>query len=209
MTMTQVATNAAALRNLAADRRRTQQREAHRRKVLARNAWPAPAVMDERVPFRIWRRIDASTDCWVYRGRLNTQGYGDATSAKAERRVLVHRFVYELLRGPIPNGLDLDHLCRVRACCNPDHLEPVTHRVNMLRGEAPTSINARKTHCDYGHPLSGDNLNLVPNGRQCRTCTRRLRAERRTREGAEDRRRDAERARAYRARKRAEREAAA
>jgi hypothetical protein len=198
-----IARNAAAIRNLAASRRRVQQREAHRRKTLALNPWPSPTVMDERVPFRIWRRIDASTDCWVYRGRLNTQGYGDATSARAERRVLVHRFVYELLVGPIPEGLELDHLCRVRACCNPDHLEPVTHRENLLRGETFASRNAAKTHCQQGHELSGDNVIAVPNGRECRSCAQRLRAERRERLGAEGRRRDAERARAYRAQKRA------
>ena len=71
----------------------------------------------------------------------------------------------------IPDGKELDHLCRNRKCVNPKHLESVTHRENILRGETIMAENARKTHCWRGHPLSGKNLKLKPNGhRQCRAC---------------------------------------
>ncbi len=84
---------------------------------------------------------------------------------------LAHRRVYELLRGPIPEGLTLDHLCRERSCVNPDHLEPVTFRENIRRGQSPPGINSRMTHCKNGHPLSGDNIRIeTSGGRRCRTC---------------------------------------
>jgi hypothetical protein len=99
------------------------------------------------------------------------------------RQVYAHRFAFEALVGPIPEGLSLDHLCRVTWCVFPGHLDPVEHRTNVLRGVGPTAVNARKTHCKRGHPLSGDNLYVQPRGyRNCRTCKqaqqRRLYAER-------------------------------
>lgn len=87
--------------------------------------------------------------------------------------VLVHRKVYELLVGPIPDGMTIDHLCRNRKCCNPDHLEVVTMRENVLRGTGPTAEKYRQTHCIRGHLLSGDNLYITPQGRrECRECCR-------------------------------------
>lgn len=86
----------------------------------------------------------------------------------------VHRVVYELEYGPIPEGRELDHLCRNRACVNPKHLEIVSHRENCLRGVAPAAQNARKTHCKYGHPLSGGNLHMRKDGgRMCLACQER------------------------------------
>jgi hypothetical protein len=84
---------------------------------------------------------------------------------------VAHRLVYEELVGPIPEGMELDHLCRNTSCVNPAHLEPVPHRVNVLRGVGPTAENAVKTECVNGHPLTGRNLCIrKEGGRKCRTC---------------------------------------
>ena len=111
--------------------------------------------------------------CWHWTGSLRN-GYG---RMKAFGRFHeAHRLSYGHFVGPIPVGLELDHLCRNRSCVNPAHLEPVTRRVNVLRGESPAADNANKTHCHKGHPLSGDNLRVRPAGgrmvRSCRTCNR-------------------------------------
>lgn len=119
----------------------------------------------------------ATTDsgCIVWLGGTNGVGYGlfyvgEGRSA----RTYAHRWSYEYHVGPIPEDLHVDHLCRNRACVNPAHLEPVTVRENLLRGEGPSAANARKTHCPKGHPLSGDNLYVHPRKimRRCRECMR-------------------------------------
>ena len=87
------------------------------------------------------------------------------------RRTLAHRWLYEETHGPVPEGLELDHLCRVRNCVNPDHLEAVTHQVNTLRGVGASAKNATKTHCPQGHPYSPENTRTESGGRRrCRTC---------------------------------------
>ena len=111
--------------------------------------------------------------CWVWEGYITTKGYGELCRKRGPghgtRRV--HRIVYELLRGPIPAGLELDHLCRVRCCVNPDHLEIVTTRENTLRGKSPTIINKMKTHCVHGHEFTPENTRRrVGGGRACRAC---------------------------------------
>lgn len=78
--------------------------------------------------------VEQATGCWLWQGELNRNGYGRVWVNG--KRLMVHRVVWETLRGPIAAGLVLDHLCRQRACCNPDHLDPVTVRENTLRGEA-------------------------------------------------------------------------
>jgi HNH endonuclease len=121
---------------------------------------------------RWWSRIseDPATGCWIWDGSL-VDGYG-RLRVKG-KGVYAHRFAYEMFVGPISPDKELDHLCRVRACCNPGHLEPVTRRENWERGIAPSVGNAAKTHCKYGHPLSGDNLIVRKSGhRQCKTCNR-------------------------------------
>ena len=90
------------------------------------------------------RPVD-SDDCWLYAGKMNAYGYGFITSGR-KLRAMAHRAMYETIIGPIPEGLQLDHLCRVTQCINPDHLEPVTPRVNVLRSHSVTSAKARQTH---------------------------------------------------------------
>jgi IS5 family transposase len=118
-------------------------------------------------------KILLDDECWEWTGG-KTLGYGTFWVAKGTR-VKAHRFAYEWLVGPVPEGLSLDHLCRNRGCVNPAHLEPVTHRENVLRGEGRSAVNARKTHCKNGHPYSGDNVLIVSRGdgstfRKCRQC---------------------------------------
>jgi hypothetical protein len=108
--------------------------------------------------------------CWPWIGDKFSGGYGRLTVDG--RGKLVHRVVYQKLVGPIPQGLTIDHLCRNRACVRPSHLEPVTGRVNSLRGTGPSAQNARKTHCHKGHPLSGDNVRVTTKQRRCRECVR-------------------------------------
>lgn len=113
------------------------------------------------------------TPCWLWTSGHYPAGYG--AFWLEGRTVLVHRWWYEQLIGPIPEGLELDHLCINRGCCNPAHLEPVTHAENLLRSPtAPATINARKTHCIHGHAYDEANTRITSKGqRQCRACRRR------------------------------------
>lgn len=115
--------------------------------------------------------------CVIWPGTKNPGGYGQFSSKSGGkwRTVLAHRYFYELVFGPIPVGLQIDHLCRNRACVSPAHLEVVTSKVNSLRGMGTSAINARRTHCVNGHALTDDNVlryGKKKDHRQCRTCNR-------------------------------------
>lgn len=116
--------------------------------------------------------------CWYWTGALFTQGYRQVCTPPF-RNKKAHRVIYELIKGPVPEGLWLDHLCRKRNCVNPNHLEPVTHRENTLRGVGISALNAKKTHCVAGHEFTAENTyERTANkdgvrGRGCRECHRR------------------------------------
>lgn len=117
------------------------------------------------------RHIDPS-GCWLWAKGLSTEGYGRIPIER--RATYVHRAAYELLVGPIPEGHQIDHLCRVRRCFNPEHLEAVTQTENIRRGNSPNAIVAREDVCQRGHELTPDNIYIKPNDgrRQCRACIR-------------------------------------
>lgn len=123
------------------------------------------------LPDRIRMKILDTGSCWEWQGYRHS-GYGQVWWEG--RTSQAHRVVYELLVGPIPEGLTLDHLCRNPPCCNPEHLDPVTGRVNILRGQGPPAVNARRTYCVNGHPLEGANLRIAGrrSERRCRSCER-------------------------------------
>jgi DNA-directed RNA polymerase subunit RPC12/RpoP len=126
------------------------------------------------------------TRCLEWAGSL-TKGYGEFTITRKKSKA--HRWLYERWVGPIPEDLELDHLCRNRACVNPSHLESVTRTMNILRGESPPARNARSTHCVQGHEFTPENtrINRRDGGRECRACGREKARNNRARKALEKR----------------------
>jgi hypothetical protein len=139
---------------------------------IVRQAATARAYRLADLPDSIARRItvDPVSGCWIVGGYRDKDGYARIGDRGA------HRVVYELLEGPIPGGLTLDHVvalgCISRACCWPAHLEPVTSRTNTLRGRSFAAVNAAKTECDHGHPYDEANTYRWNGRRDCRACGR-------------------------------------
>jgi hypothetical protein len=122
---------------------------------------------------RFWPKVHKTETCWLWTAAHIPLGYGMFWNG--HRLMCAHQFAYELLVGPVPDGSELDHLCRTPACVRPDHLEPVTHRVNMQRGNTgqPSGTQQRaKTHCPQGHPYDATNTYITPSSgaRNCRIC---------------------------------------
>lgn len=126
---------------------------------------------------RFWSYVfpEPNSGCWLWGSHIDEDGYGRIGAGGGRGSMLLaHCVSWGMLRGVIPFGLKLDHLCRNRACANPDHLEPVTNKVNILRGVGAGALNARKTHCPQGHAYTEENTYRGPEHarrRQCRTCT--------------------------------------
>jgi len=119
--------------------------------------------------------VNKETGCWDWQAHKNAAGYGGFIPRKRGKSYKAHRWAYEFIAGKtIPDGYVLDHVtCSRPCCCNPDHLEPVTERENAMRGRSVAAANSKKTHCNFGHPLSGDNLYLYEGkktARQCKAC---------------------------------------
>lgn len=129
---------------------------------------------DPPIEIRFWSKVKPASnvnECWEWLAAKGKHGYGIfRANGKA---VICHRLSYEWIIGKIPEGLQIDHLCRNRGCVNPYHMEPVTNKINGLRGESFCAKYARQTHCKNGHPLTPDNLDsyaLSIGKRHCIIC---------------------------------------
>lgn len=130
-----------------------------------------PKEAKERIVRYIENRIYRSpTGCWTWTGPKNTKGYGLARHR--DTTFFAHRLSFETLKGDVRPPLVLDHLCRNRACCNPDHLEAVTNRENVLRGDGVAGKGARQTHCVQGHSFELYGARRANGYRWCRECQR-------------------------------------
>lgn len=135
-----------------------------------------PGKTPKLTTIRLVNMMHRENTCWVWDGAVTKDGYGKTfiMIGKYQKNILAHRLSYQVFVGDIPEGLTLDHLCRVKSCINPDHLQPVTMAENLLRAKTiPTTINANKTHCKNGHPFDDENtIHYInkKNGRPARGC---------------------------------------
>lgn len=145
----------------------------HQRWTKFQNLGPAHSHHRRDMRTRIEERIQVDEQgCWLW-PKIMANGYGQISVGA--QTLLAHRAAYEVWKGPITSGLEVDHLCNVRRCVNPEHLLAVPPLENKLRSDSIAMRNRHKTHCVRGHPFSGDNLRLErrPDGgvrRVCRTC---------------------------------------
>lgn len=124
---------------------------------------------DARAPSSFWGRVEKTDTCWLWTGAIQKPGYGRYSFEG--RLWLAHRWAYETFVGPIPEGLTIDHLCGVKNCVRPDHLEAVTSRENTLRSpNTMASRHAAKTHCPRNHPYDEANTLVSGGARYCRKC---------------------------------------
>lgn len=133
-----------------------------------------PTLVQGTPEERFWAKVDAFGDCWEWTAYRDKDGYGILSFVPAGLSTRAHKFAWQTLVGPIPDGLELDHRCRNRGCCNPDHLEPVTHAENMRRsgllGQWTRLAAKNRTHCQRNHPYAGENLVMDSGSRRCRQC---------------------------------------
>lgn len=123
-----------------------------------------------KTPFeRAMEKVQITEDCWLWTGAVHARGYGNVYVSKGVTRS-AHIVIYEHIVGPVPPWKELDHTCRVHLCVNPDHLEPVTHKVNTLRGMAPTILMHRLGICKRGHSLANNPVKKSDGTIQCRVC---------------------------------------
>lgn len=118
---------------------------------------------------RFWAKVDKSKSCWLWLGSREVHGYGVWRTFRA------HRVAFTLAKGPIPDGLVIDHLCRTRLCVNPAHMEAVTSEENVARGIGASALNARKSHCINGHAVPLGRKYGKRGGRECPECKREMR----------------------------------
>jgi len=127
-----------------------------------------------KVLTQFWLKVEKTNNCWLWTGRQKGGQNGDRYGRFSYKPldIYAHRFSYELFKGEIPTNLEIDHLCRVRLCVNPDHLELVSRKVNVLRGKSFSAINSRKTHCSKGHKFTPENTYQYSYQRKCKTCVK-------------------------------------